>query len=122
MENELEKLQKNFVTAAIGLMTCSEFDDAPGTRKFSKKLRKAFQKIRKMGELGHQLILELLNHDNWHVAISAATILLFSDTDKAKKTLEKISDNDDYYVSQEAKWRLKFYDNGKFDNDKDSFY
>ena len=122
MKKDLETLKEEYIIAAIDHVVSLENCDAPGSRKYVKKLNKIFKKIKKAGEDGHQLLLELLDLDDRRVNFRAASDLLFSDTEKAKNVFEELRDSEDDHVSHEAEFMLNLFEDGDIEYDENYFY
>ena len=122
MKKDLETLKEEYIIAAIDHVVSLQNDDAPGSRKYGKKSNKIFKKIKKAGESGHKLLLELLAFDDRRVNFKAAYHLFFSDTEKAKNIFEELRDSEDDHVSHEAEFMLNMLESGRLKYDEDYFY
>jgi hypothetical protein len=111
--NDVEKIIENYVHSAYAYGNAMENGDYNTANTFFDKNKQAFERLIRFGSRGCRPLYRLLNHQNPHVRISAATHLLATYTEESLAVLEELAD-DPGFQGLTAKMVLADFKKGDF--------
>ena len=122
MENTIKKIREKYIEITMIHGDASAGGNNRKANRYLKKLVAILKEIREAGESGHQLLIELLDYEEEYVALAAETHLLFSDTEKAIETFNRLNRDDNFYVGETADLTLRDFEDDFLNYNKDYFY
>jgi len=111
VNQKIEVLINQYVESDSEHGNATEQGDYKKANSNYRKNEKIFQKLLQLGKKACEELAQLLNHDNPHVRVSAATHLLSAKKKEAVRTLKKLS-KESGIVSLDAKMVLQEWKKG----------
>lgn len=91
--NDVEKIIENYVHSAYAYGNAMENGDYETANSFFDQNKLAFERLIRFGSRGCRSLYQLLDHQNPHVRISAATHLLATYTQESLAVLRELADD-----------------------------
>ncbi len=117
-QRQIDKLVAHFVKAARKHYEATMTGNWRETNKQAKRIRKAFQGIRKIGENARQALLAQTENQDLAVASMAATYSLKCNTQQAQTVLQRIA-KEPGIIGFEAQQALQRWKEGDWHLDED---